>query len=253
MGKVYKFIQINIYKGKYLDSLVAFLKQENPDFISMQEVTSGVLNLCDDKKLNIFEYLKRELKMDGKYHVDFEISDGEGVSGNAVFSKYPITDTDVLTLALFQEITLERSYDEDFFRTCPSHLLSATSEIEGRKIHLMSWHGSWTAPPTDTERTIMHATKIADLLKSLEEPYIMGCDSNAVIQGKTIGLINKVSNNLMLNSGVLGTTNTEVHKIAPVTYLIDYVFTSKDIKYIDLEVPQITVSDHLPVIAELSF
>jgi len=81
---------------------------------------------------------------------------------------------------------------------------------------------------------------------------VLGCDSNNVIQSKTIGLINKVSNNLLLDSGVLGTTNLKIHKISPVTYLIDYIFTSRNVQKLSVFVPKITISDHLPVIAELA-
>ena len=46
-AKTFKFIQINIYKGQYLEALTGFLKDRDPDFISMQEVTAGEQNLCD--------------------------------------------------------------------------------------------------------------------------------------------------------------------------------------------------------------
>src|SRR3989338_5019603 len=58
-----KFVQINIYMGKYLDALLDFLKKEKPDFISMQEVTYGDVNLTGDTNQNLFEILKEKLQL----------------------------------------------------------------------------------------------------------------------------------------------------------------------------------------------
>ena len=61
-ARVLKFIQINIYKGKYFEALLDFLKKQDADVITMQEVTVGGFNLTDDKSVNLFEILKEKLK-----------------------------------------------------------------------------------------------------------------------------------------------------------------------------------------------
>ena len=132
-------------------------------------------------------------------------------------------------------------------------MVSAECDLNGQKIRAISWHGAWTAPPTDTEETLRQAKLVTDYLTFLKEPFILGCDMNAVPQGKSAGLINQSANNLMMNSGVLQTNHPKVHKIAPRGFLIDYIFTSSHFKLKKLEVPQFTISDHLPVIAELEF
>ncbi|HLA04031.1 MAG TPA: hypothetical protein VJ065_02220, partial [Patescibacteria group bacterium] len=129
----------------------------------------------------------------------------------------------------------------------------AECTVYGRKVSAISWHGAWTAPPTDTDETLRQAKEVANYLKNLKEPFILGCDMNAVIQGKTAGLISQSANNLMMNSQVLQTTHPKIHKIAPRGFLIDYIFTSPHFKLKKLEVPQVTISDHLPVVAELEF
>jgi len=252
-AKTFKFIQINIYKGQYLEALTGFLKDRDPDFISMQEVTAGEQNLCD-KNLDLFGYFKKELGLNGVVDKVTKPTDAQdSYLGNAVFSRFEILDSEVLALKTFEGITLAKIDMVENFPLLSRHLISAECIIYGQKIHAISWHGAWTAPPTDTEETLRQAKVVADYLKNIKEPFILGCDMNAVIQGKTAGLINEVANNLMMNSGVLQTNHPKIHKIAPRGFLIDYIFTSPHFKLKKLEVPQVTISDHLPVVAELEF
>src|SRR3990167_5217664 len=251
--KTVKFIQINIYKGQYLDALISFLKDQNPDIIAMQEVTAGELNLCD-KNLDLFEYFKKELDWNGVIDkVMKPVDSPESFLGNAVFSKYQIIDSETLVLKTFNEFTLAKFHDFKNFTNFPRNLLSAECVLNGRKIRVISWHAAWTAPPADTEETLRQAKEVAGFLQNLKEPFILGCDMNAVPQSKTAAFINQAANNLMMNSGVLQTNHPKIHKIAPRGFLIDYIFTSHHFKLKKLEVPEVTISDHLPVIAELEF
>lgn len=251
--KSLKFIQVNIYKGKYLDSLLDFLKSHDPDFVSMQEVTAGELNLCDNN-LELFEYFKKRLGLKGVLDKVMQPVDSpKSYLGNVVFSKYQIFGSKSLVLKTFEEFTLAKFNDFKSFTKFPRNLLSVECVLDGQKISAISWHAAWTAPPTDTEETLRQAKEVADFLKNLKEPFILGCDMNAVPQSKVAGLINQSAVNLMMNSGVLQTTHLKIHKIAPRGFMIDYIFTSPHFKLKKLEVPQVTISDHLPVVAELEF
>ncbi len=247
----YKFIQVNMYKGKYLNELIQFLTDEDPDFISLQEVSGGADNLCEDRNISLFVYLKDQLSLFGSEKHDYDLIDVSGYMGNAVLSKHKLIDTKVIPLKSYVQIDLKTSKDQNFWPNGPRHLLDCTFTVDGSYIHAMSVHGAWTAPPADTDETLRQAGIIADYLKNTNEPFLLGGDFNNVIQSKTIGLISEVSNNFLLNSGILETTNPKVHKIAPRGYLIDFIFASRDIKLKKLTVPRITVSDHLPVIAEV--
>ena len=251
-GKTYKFVQINIYKGKYLNDLLDFLKSENPDFISMQEVTSGELNFAKIGS-DLFAHIKRETGYDGVCSVDITLSDGKGTMGNAVFSKFKILSNKAIFLKEKNKYTKDQVNDPRFFPFLPRHLLDVAVQIGSEKFRIMSWHGAWTAPPTDTVETLRQSQIVSNHLKSLKEPFIMGGDLNAIPQSKTVGNINRVARNLMMDSGILATTNVKIHKIAPRAYLVDYIFTSSHFDLVKLSVPNITVSDHLPVIASIEY
>lgn len=246
-------MQINIYKGKYLDALVDFLRQEKPDFISMQEVATGKLNYTDDKTISLFEELKSQLGLDGVYNVDVKLEgDKKSTFGNAVLSKFPISSSKIVNLHSFRPLTmLEIESDQRIWAQVPRHVLDQVVDIGGEKVHAMSWHGAWTAPPTDTPETLRQAKIVADYLKSLAGPFILGVDINNIPQSKTVQIIDEVAVNHMTGSGVLQTTHPKIHKIVPRGFLIDYIFTSPDFKLKSLKVPEVTVSDHLPVVAQL--
>lgn len=248
-----KFIQVNIYKGGYFDALVDFLRQEKPDFISMQEVTTGKLNYTDDKTINLFRELKDKLGMEGVYNVDLKLEGDEGSTfGNAVLAKFPIVNSHREVLSEFRPLTLEEiEEDQEIWGKVPRHVLDLTVDVNGQQVHAMSWHGAWTAPPADNVETLKQAKKIAEYLKSLDDPFILGCDSNAVLQSRTIQTINEVATNLMEGSGILQTTHPKIHKIVPRGYLIDFIFVSPHFKLKSIKAPLVTVSDHLPVVAEL--
>lgn len=252
----FKFIQVNIFKGKYLDDLVDFLKKEDADFISMQEVTTGGFNLYSDKHVSLFDLLCDRLKMHGVFHGDLKLAgDSSSVFGNAVFSKKPILKSNVVVLKKFRPVTNAELDGEsgEIREQIDRHLLGAEIDLGARTIHVLSWHGSWTAPPHDTSETLRQTKLVYDYVKTISSPFILGCDLNAIIGSKTVSMIGELANNLMINSGVDMTTNIKVHKIAPRGFLIDYIFTSNHFELVKLEVPQITVSDHLPVVASLEY
>lgn len=247
-----KFIQININKGKYLDALVDFLKQEDPDIVAMQEVTRGDVSYCSDKTVNIFEYVKTKTGLDGCFGSNQRFADSEkSLFGNAVLSKLPITGSKVLSLKEFRPVTLFEFEDSSIFPYLARLAIDVIIDVDGRTVHAISWHGTWTAPPADTTETLRQAKIVADYLKSLNNPFILGGDLNNIPESKTVGLINSVANNLMSGSGILQTTHPTIHKISPNGFLVDYIFTSTHFRLESLSIPDVLVSDHLPVVAEI--
>lgn len=250
-----KFIQVNIFKGKYFNSLVEFIKKEDPDIISAQEVTTYQANLFKDKTVDLFKVLKEKVNMNGVYAGIIKFNNlKNGILGNAVFYKFPIVGKKIIILKTFRPVAENEVDGPKALIIRPQlarNLIDATLKIGDRKIHALCWHGAWTAPPTDTQETLRQAKIASDYLKNLRTPFILGGDLNNTIESKTVGLINKVANNLMFKASVKMTTHPKIHKIAPRGFLIDYIFVSKHFKLKSIRIPEILVSDHLPVVAEV--
>jgi endonuclease/exonuclease/phosphatase family metal-dependent hydrolase len=255
MKKKIKFVQLNIYMGKYLNELIEFLIDEEPDFIAAQEVPSGHFSLFEDKTVDVFEQLKEKTGFDGVLDPVSRLKgDEDSMFGNAVFSKHPIKSSEALVLKSFRPITLYESHGNGLLKTGPlqeRHLIDVSVKLENKLIHIISWHGAWVMSATDTEESIRQAKVVSEHLKSLKDPYILAGDLNVGPESKTVELVNNVAKNLMVGSEVKQTTHPTVHKIAPKGLLIDYVFVSHSFKLVSLGVPDILVSDHLPVVCEL--
>jgi len=256
--KKINFVQINIYRGMYLTNLLKFLKDKNSDIITMQEVTSGKLNFYKDQSLDLFLLLKRGLGINGKCHRDLKLSKlPNSKLGNAVFSMFEVLDSRVITLKKFRPVTSDELDGNGAFKIrplLPRHILDVSLNVEGNTLHVLSAHGAWTAPPCDTQENLRQAKLIKahlELLNKDNQPFILGGDLNMPPDTKVIEMIGSVSNNLMLGSPFGYTTHPKIHKIAPRKFLVDYVFTSKHFKLLSLDVPEVTVSDHLPVVAKL--
>src|SRR3989344_403399 len=250
-----KVVQINIYKGRYLESLADFLIREKPDLVTLQEVSSGKVNLFSDTSINLFEYLKEKIGLFGFFSQDQKLKeDANSKFGNAVFSRWPIKNTKVLILKKFRPLTLEEFRNSKYWPYVTRTLINAVISLNSKTVHLMSWHGAWTAPPTETAENIRQLGLVVDYLELLNknnQSFILGGDLNMPPGTKVIDMISSVSNNLMINSPFEYTTHPKIHKIVPRKFLVDYIFTSKHFRVLSLGVPEVTVSDHLPVVAEL--
>jgi endonuclease/exonuclease/phosphatase family metal-dependent hydrolase len=254
-----KAVQFNLYKGKYFDEAVDFLKREEADIIFLQEITKGQINYYKDKNADLFELLRKKLGINGVLDkVQIFVEFPQDYFGNAVFSKFPIISSK--SVILRDQGLLHYSFEEkgDSLSDRPfvsRHMIDALLDIKGAKIHAICAHGAWTAPPQDTEETLRQAGVIADYLKSLgDEPFILGGDLNTVPGSKVVDMISAVANNLMKDSGISQTTHPKVHKIAPKGFLVDYIFASRHFSRLSISASSdIIVSDHLPVVAELEF
>ena len=254
MKKRLKFIQVNINKGCYLDLLVEFLRSENPDIVSMQEVTSNEANLCENKSISLFEDIKQTLGMDGVYAPDLHIKEfPKAFYGNAIVSRFKIVGSKTISLKESHPLTKEEfsTSDNTIWPYVSRNLLDAVINVDGTRIHALSWHGAWIAPPQDTEETKRQAKIAVEYLKTLEDPFILGGDLNAIPSSKTVQMVSEVATNLMDRSGVVQTTHPTLHRISPRGFLVDYIFLSKHFRPISLSAPLVNVSDHLPVVGEL--
>ena len=253
-----KVLQLNVFRGRYLDDAIRFINHESPDIITFEEVTTFKLNTYKIQELDLFEELKSRIHMNGVYDCVMKFNQfPDSCFGNAVFSKFKIKSSKVVILR--GDKTFDFSFEEngDSLEDRPyvnRHLLDATLDIEGKSVHAIAGHGAWTAPPTDTDETLRQADLIVKHLESLgDEPFILGGDLNMPPGSEVINRISKVANNLMLDKDIPQTLNPKTHFLKDKGFLIDFIFISRHFKPKSLLVPMVDVSDHLPVVAELEF
>ncbi|RJP43635.1 hypothetical protein C4587_02750 [Candidatus Parcubacteria bacterium] len=246
-----KVIQLNLWQGKLLEKAVEFLRREDPDVITLQEVTGGAQNFWEDKNLDLFAYLKEKLALEGRLAVMARhIGDPKAYMGVAVFTKGKITKENVLWLEEYKEV--RPNHDERDWPTFPRNVLDCTVEIAGMTVHALSWHGAWTKEPADTPEKVRQAKLIADYLKKLNTPFILGCDSNMTANTETIKTIEAVAENPATDPRwkIARSLHPTIHKTAktiPEGLLVDFLFTSKHFVPVSIDAPVVPVSDHLPI------
>jgi endonuclease/exonuclease/phosphatase family metal-dependent hydrolase len=165
-----------------LDSLMEFLKAEDPDILFMQEVD------LDSKRtayVNQVQYILDRTAFNyavfaSQWKVDYVPSDGIGKvnSGNVIMSKWPLTDAERIGLPLFEEQNPIVRY---FYLR--RNILQATSIINEVEVQLMCTHLS----AYDYEGLrIKQIDILVDTLNAIDArgiDFIVGADMNLVPRG----------------------------------------------------------------------
>lgn len=249
-----KIIQINILKGKFLDRLVDFLRREQPDIITMQEVTGGAENLWSDKSVDIFIHCKEALHREGIVVPEYHLThDAQAYSGNALFVRGTILYHEIVWLRPYRDY--DRTDQEADLPDFPRSVLNATVDIDGYVLHVLSTHGAWGVDPVDTPEKIRQADILAGHLRSLgANPFVLGGDFNMQSGSGVISRIDAVARNI-IPSSVRNTLNFRTHYAAARLgkgLAVDFLYTSKHFKVVSIDTPDVDVSDHFPVRAVLT-
>ena len=249
-------IQINIYHGKFLDKLIAFLRMEKPDIITMQEVSAGRVNFWTDQTIEIFKYMRDALGLEGIAAPIYRlIGDSSSYESNAVLTRGKILTSSTVQLKEYREYT-EVPWEKEG-PEIPRNVLDLEVEISSIKFHILCTHSAWTKEPVDTPEKIRQARLLADHLRSLgDTPFILGGDFNMEPGSEVINIIDEVARNTVYGSVIKNTLNLRTHRaaatIGPGGRLVDFIYTSPHFRVASIDAPEVDVSDHLPVRAVLS-
>lgn len=247
-----KFITLNIWDGgRLLDSIISFIKKENPDVVALQEVYDGK-NPNLEKRFRTTEILQKEL--DFPYFVfspaftDAKFSE-KVEQGNAILSRFPILDNNVIFFVPYGKFELETKSKD--YRHMPSILQSADVGLENNvKLSVCNIHGIWDFDGEDNDRRLKMSRIIVDQIKNKKNIILAG-DFNIKPNTKTIGNIESHLKNVFKNE-LSGTFNMK-HKKGDgyQTSAVDMVFVGKHLKVLEHYCPNIDVSDHLPLVCVL--
>lgn len=247
-----KIISLNIYEGgQFLDRIIEFFKNEDADILALQEVYSSK----DPSLLNRFrsvEILSKELP---GYNIFFATEfidnrkEGKIPQGNALFSKYPITSKKVT----FLNRSMDKQYDSkpENWQTVSRNMQIATISTPVGTISVINFHGIWDLDGDNfSELRQKMSQKILNEIKGKEKLILAG-DTNAKPTNRAIKALEHHLNSVFGRS--LTTTFNMKHKDNPgyATAAVDMIFTSRDIRVISKSAPNMDLSDHLPLIAEL--
>lgn len=250
-----KFTCLNLWQGGNLfDAILQFLKEEDADIIALQEVYNGKDPALVDKYRSI-EVIKQHLG--SAYHFDFAPAfldnriEGKIVQGNAIFSKFPIKDSNI---TFFNE-----PYREDYtevpenFPSCPRNLEHTVLQTDIGDINVFNLQGVWDLDGNNySERRKKMSEKIIEAVRGKTNVILAG-DTNSMPTNKAMRdieqhLVSVFGDELKSSFNMRRKTNPGY-----ATAAVDLMYVSSDIQVLRHECRDIDISDHLPLIAEVRF
>ncbi len=247
-----KFISLNLWWGGNLfPQIIDFLRAEDADIVALQEVHDGKDPALKDR-LRSMQVLKQEL---GYPHQEFALAhmlilpEGTLPSGNAVLSKFPITNSAVTFLF---DPTQTAYFDKpEQWPILPRILQGTSLDTPVGEVNVFNIHGVWDLDgdsPSPQRQTMVERTFEAIQGKS---NVILAGDTNANQNNPVLLDIEKRLTSVFGRE--LASTFNMRRKDNPgyATAAVDHMYVSPNIKVLSHSCPDVDVSDHLPLIATL--
>lgn len=246
-----KYIALNIWQGNLLDNAISFVKSENPDIISLNEVYNEQSENFK-KNFRTFEILKKELKY--KFYsfapAFFDLNRNKALQGNAVFSVFPIISEEVTFYDFpFGNFCLKVKKDNE---KIPRNIQHVVLKIKENEINVFNTHGIWGFNGKDNRRRLKMSNIIVNKIKDKKNVILSG-DFNVLPNTKTIENIERYLTNVFKNELKTSFNMQYKEKKEFSTSVVDMIFTSRIIKILDHYCPNVNVSDHLPLVSVLKF
>jgi len=256
-----KLVSLNTWGGKYFKPLTDFIKQnQDADIFCFQEVYSTNSEIKQYKNILRANMLEELIKILSNYQYFYskEISGFDSdpnpvhfnlTVGKAIFIKNGFNIQNKGDLILYGNIE-EKELKKDFSNLAVT--LQYINVVINNKIYtICNIHGtSFPGSKLDTELRLNYSKRIVDFLKDKDGIKILTGDFNLLPQTKSIKIFEEEMRNLIKEFKIKKTRSNispffgkpDFQKFA------DYTFVSKDIKVKSFQVPDVKISDHLPMI-----
>lgn len=247
-----KLLQLNIYKGKYLNNIISYVKSNNFDILHLQEVAGGQYSFDNH---NCFEVLKKSLGLEGELCVDLVLPDNnQSYMGNAILfsNKIIVKDKEIIR---FDKYPSPTKIEDIKWDKVPRSIISLSCLINGQPFQLVNTHLVWGPTPFDSPDNIFQGEQLIDHLKSLTIPYVATGDFNVDQRSTIVKNMNKIARNLIQEYAISNTLNPRTHRIKelfPQGLAVDFIYVQKSLKVNNFAViDSVDLSDHLGLMVEI--
>lgn len=257
-----KLISLNIWGGKIYQPLMEFIKKqsETTDIFCFQEALQSSSQVLESSgyKTNILNDLKVILKdFQGYFAKTFsgydmvKLVDFDLHFGIAIFVKKSIEVVSYEETFIHQVIG-GMSKKQGFFETSRS-LQFVQFQFNNKTFNVYNLHGIWVPDAyggkKDSKERILQSKKIKQFMqKHIGEKIVTG-DFNLNPGTKSLKIIENHFTNLVKKYSI-PTTRSNLYK-GPYKFA-DYILVSSGVGIIDFQVPNVSVSDHLPMILKFT-
>lgn len=256
-----KLLSLNIWGGREYSELIDYLEKTIPeiDVYCFQEVFDTKDDIIYSHKIraDIWEELA-EIFLD--YH-RFYYPAFAGID-DAGSVPYNLTSG----LGIFVKRELEVNGNGDIFtyrnrfdpldnemHNQPVNLQYINIIKYGKPMHIYNFHGIWyPGEKMDTPERIKQSEKLVEFISKQKGLSVLCGDFNLMPETKSVAILDNKFRNLIKEFNIR-TTRSWLNPYRGTRLeqaFADYVFTSNNLKITDFKVPDISVSDHLPMIVE---
>lgn len=269
-----KLISLNAYGGFLWPALEDFLQEHasSTDVFCLQEVTQLTdpnLPVISERGVDrrFYDNLKKALPGFESYFAEsttrFDPISGEELigfsEGVATFWK---TEHKLHSMEEFHVFRDSESYDGKSNSTLGTNALITEIETTTGRYAICNAHGTaFPAHKRDTDERLMQSQKILTKMKDKEGFHIIAGDFNLYPDTKSIQLFSEAGyRNLITGFDIKTTRGTMNRKLHPefehgeygFQEFADYTFISPEANITSFTVPDLPLSDHLPMLLELA-
>lgn len=255
-----KLVSLNIWGGKIYEPLINFIKEqsETTDIFCFQKVFQSTSSITESSgyRMNILNDLRTTLKdFQGYFAKTFsgydmiKIVDFDLDFGIAIFVKksIPVIFHEETFIHYVKRGVIKR---ENYFETSRS-LQSIQFKLNNKTFNVYNLHGLWIPDifggKGDSEKRIRQSRTIEHFVQQHKGEKIVAGDFNLNPDTESLKILENNFRNLIKEYSIPTTRSalyTRKFKFA------DYILVSPEVKVIDFQVPDVVISDHLPMILE---
>lgn len=257
-----KLISLNTWGGKKFNLLINFIKHNSSDtdIFCFQEVfdTTSRITQSLGYRLNLYAELSKILNnfqgyfvsttdsyISGSFQpnfIDFDLSWGQ-----AIFVNKKIKADSSGNFFVFGK---KETFNPKDWNSFPRAVLYVTIKAKNKLFTVCNLHGIWIkGGKGDTHSRISQSKQINDFLEKRQGAKIFCGDLNLDINTKSIKILEKNMRNLIKEYNIPTTRS----KLFPGDEkFADYTFVSPEIEVKSFIVPDVKISDHLPMILQFS-
>lgn len=257
-----KIIFLNTWAGTRFELLIEFLKTQAPstDIFCLSEVMSspepheskgGRMTLYEDLQALAFPgwtkyFAAKQDNFDHAERVDYKITEGL-----AIFLKPALS---VNSAGDFFILGSRNSLQGIDLLTMPVNLQYVRIPYNGSELTVINFHGlSEPGDKLDTSERLLQSKKLIEFMQG-EKNAIVGGDFNLLPETESVRSFVRAGFRDLIKEWKISSTrsrsNIEKYSAHP-QYFADFAFASPQLKVRNFEVPDLEISDHLPLIVDL--
>lgn len=244
--------------------LFKFFKDQNADFVCLQEISRGLEDSVDKKYITIDPINKATTSL--KYFFygpstvfsDFKVNNYHGApfsftfGGQLEFGNYTRSRFEILKA---QNIFIENhfTYNIDLSRWPEEEyraVLVTDHIVKGKKLRILNYHGIWSRDKLGSKRTLRANKLIYNLALQAEGEVIICGDFNLFPHTSPMKIFEKNLISLVDKFKIKTTRPASNELSSSKRNVVDYVWVSSGVKVNKFQVPDVEVSDHLPLILD---